>query len=146
MRTINKQTIVNASIETVYQSWTTKVGVDSFFGLDSKIELKKNGPYEIYFNMDAPYGLRGSEGCVFLDYQPHQFVSFSWNVPPLFKEARQQNYQSVVSVNLTKLEENKTTVVLHNTYTVNTSHLDDIVKYFEQAWEIVLNNLRRSFE
>ena len=76
-KTINKSIVVNANIDVVWSKWTTREGLLTFFGSDNKIELKPGGSFEIYFMMDNPHGLRGSEGCKVLSYLPKRMLSFS---------------------------------------------------------------------
>ena len=70
MKYILKEVTVKASMEEVWDAWTTSKGVTTFFAPEAKIELKYDGSYELYFDLDKPEGLRGSEGCKILSFLP----------------------------------------------------------------------------
>jgi len=74
---IRKTKIVNCPGHNAWQKWTTHDGLITFFGNDNKIELRLGGPFEIYFLLDNPPGLRGSEGCKIISYVPERMLSFT---------------------------------------------------------------------
>ena len=74
--------IIPAPIEAVWQAWTTAEGVRSFFAPQCTIDLRPGGAYEMYFDLEAASGLRGSEGCVVLAIEEPYMLSFTWNAPP----------------------------------------------------------------
>jgi uncharacterized protein YndB with AHSA1/START domain len=86
---IKKTRAINEPVEKLWRRWTTHEGLKTFFGADNKIELMPGGAFEIYFLINNPVGLRGSEGCKVLSYLPYQMLSFSWNAPPQNKEIRE---------------------------------------------------------
>lgn len=49
MKRIKRKIIVDISVNKAYEMWTTREGLNTFFGEDSKIELKTGGAFEIYF-------------------------------------------------------------------------------------------------
>jgi uncharacterized protein YndB with AHSA1/START domain len=61
-RAIREEVIVEASVDAVWDAWTTEAGVRSFFAPACAVELRVNGPYEIVFNPEAKPGQRGAEG------------------------------------------------------------------------------------
>ena len=74
--------IIPAPIEAVWQAWTTAEGVRRFFAPQCTIDLRPGGAYEMYFDLEAAAGLRGSEGCVVLAIEEPNMLSFTWNAPP----------------------------------------------------------------
>ncbi|MBI5369117.1 MAG: SRPBCC domain-containing protein, partial [Planctomycetes bacterium] len=81
------EAVVNAPPAEVWACWTTSAGMKSFL-TDAKIELRVGGPFEVYFDPEAPDGKRGSEGCTVLAYEPSRMLAFSWSAPPSFSHAR----------------------------------------------------------
>jgi uncharacterized protein YndB with AHSA1/START domain len=61
-----------------------------------EVELRPGGLYEVYFSLDEPEGLRGSEGCRVLSFVPSKMFWFTWNAPPQFPQARKEMAQWVV--------------------------------------------------
>lgn len=146
MKKIIKNIITNAPINKVYDMWTTRDGLNTFFGEDSKIELKVNGAFEIYFNLSWPKGFRGSEGCKIVDFVKNKYISFTWNVPPTFEEARARGYHSIVKIEFIELDESKTEILVMNEYIKDNDKLDEIIAYFERTWDYVLSNFIKAIE
>ncbi len=143
MREIVKRTNVLVSKEEAYKAWTTSEGINAFFGEDSNIELKVNGTFEVYFSKSSQVGFRGSEGCQIIQFKENEFVEFSWNVPPVFKKEREENYQSIVRIDFISISHNVTEVRLTNTYQKKTESLDQIMTYFDSAWDYVLDEFTK---
>ena len=72
-RAIREEVIVAASVDEVWEAWTTEEGIQSFFAPACNVELRVDGPYEILFNPDAPVGERGAEGM--------RVMAFSYRSP-----------------------------------------------------------------
>jgi uncharacterized protein YndB with AHSA1/START domain len=83
---IRKEVTVNAPIEEVWNAWTSNDGATRFFAPKARIELAVGGSYELYFDLEAPKGSQGSEGCRVLSFLPLEILSFEWNAPPVFPE------------------------------------------------------------
>jgi uncharacterized protein YndB with AHSA1/START domain len=94
---IELDAVIAAPREEVFQTYTSSAGWKSFFMVESKIELRPGGPFEIYFSMDPPAGSRGSEGCTVLSYIPSRMFSYTWNAPPKFTGARGEHTWVVVT-------------------------------------------------
>ncbi|MEW6412742.1 MAG: SRPBCC domain-containing protein [Candidatus Zixiibacteriota bacterium] len=142
-RRLVKEVLVDAGIAEVYRAWTSTEGVETFFAPDAHVELKPNGPYEIYFSPDSPDGQRGSEGCRVLGYLPSTMLSFEWNAPPQFPELRKIHTQVVVM--LDELETGETRVTLTHHGWGEGGQWNEVYDYFDKAWEYVLNNLHQRF-
>lgn len=102
LKTIIKERLINKSREYLYQKWTTKEGLNSFFSANNNIDIIPNGKYEIYFTTDKSIKERGSEGCVVLSFIPNRMFSFTWNTPPQFEELRSSGYHTWVVLDLLK--------------------------------------------
>ena len=136
-----KTKIINQSVDTVWWRWTTHEGLKTFFGADNKIVLTPNGAFEIYFMLDKPTGLKGSEGCKVLSYLPKKMFSFSWNAPPQFEEVRKSDYKTWVVVEFNYISENRTEVTLHHVGWPTDERWTPVFDYFNKAWDFVLNSL-----
>ena len=98
--------IIPAPIDVVWQAWTTVEGVRSFFAPQCTIDLRPGGAYEMYFDLDALAGLRGSEGCVVLAIEEPYMLSFTWNAPPELPRIR--DHHTHVTLYLEALEGSRT--------------------------------------
>ena len=135
---------INGSIEDVWKAWTTREGIISFFGRDCEIELKVSGRYEIYFDLSAPEGKRGSEGCIITAFQKHKMLSFTWNSPPHLPEVR--NQKTLVLLRFEKLDPHKTRIHLTHIGWGEGDQWDESFDYFSKAWkDIVIPRLAKRF-
>jgi uncharacterized protein YndB with AHSA1/START domain len=107
------------------------------------VELKLHGAYEIYFLLDAPAGLRGSEQCKILSYIPDEMLSFTWNAPAHL-EARHSGIYTFVVVNFDEITETKTMVTIRHLGWPEDERFLPVYDYFDRAWEQVLNSLETS--
>lgn len=141
---IIKTAIVNCRVTEAWQKWTTHEGVLTFFGADNKVELRLGGAFEIYFMMDSPQGLRGSEGCKIISYLPEKMLSFTWNAPPHFEFVRNHEHKTWVVVNFDRINENQTKVSLHHLGWLKGGEWDEVYDYFEKAWGFVMERFEGS--
>jgi uncharacterized protein YndB with AHSA1/START domain len=141
---IVKSATVKCQIDTAWWKWTTHEGLLTFFGADNKIELLPGGAFEIYFNTEAPQGLRGSEGCKVLSYLPKQMLSFSWNAPPSLMEARESGYYTWVVVNFKSVSGSETEITLNHLGWPEGIMWEAVYNYFDKAWGTVMNWLNES--
>ena len=143
-KAIDKAVVVNASLDEVWQAWTTREGIVSFFAPDAKIEARVGGAFEVYVDPGAPAGMKGADDMRFLALQPKQMISFDWNAPPHLAEARQQ--RTFVIVRFAPITDKSTRVSLHHTGWGEGGEWDKAYAYFKGAWQNVLKNLQKRFE
>jgi len=144
-RFINFEVRIKASLENVWNAWTTESGVKSFLAPDCKINFCPDGEYEIYFNPDAPYGKRGGEGLRIMSIQPMKMFSFSWNAPPSLPDVRDQ--RTHVVIRFLPGEAGFTIVSLFHDGWGAGGQWDDAFQYFENAWgKVVLPRLKYRFD
>lgn len=143
-RAIYGEVIVKAELQDVWDAWTTETGIISFFAPACKIDLQPDGPYEIYFNLDAPPGERGGEGLRIMSIQPLKMLSFTWNAPPTLPEVRGQRTHVVIRF---YQGESGTRVTLHHDGWGTGREWEKAYDYFQSAWnEVVLPRLRYRFK
>ncbi len=143
-RVIQKEVTVPATIDQVWQAWTTTEGVNTFFSPNAKVDLRIGGPFEIYFLMENPYGSRGSEDCRILAYLPKKMLSFEWNAPPQFGDLRDKRTQVILEFE--SIDAVHTKVVLSQIGWGKGEDWDKLYDYFDRAWGQVLGNFKKRFE
>lgn len=143
-RAIDKDVLVSAPIELVWQSWTTREGVESFFAPEAEIDARVGGAFHIHFDPYAEAGLKGADDMRFMALQAPTMLSFDWNAPPSLPEARKQ--RTFVVVRLVVAEPGSTLVTLHHTGWGDGAIWDEAYAYFDRAWGIVLANLKTRHE
>jgi uncharacterized protein YndB with AHSA1/START domain len=143
-RALNKSVVVPAPADAVWQAWTTREGIVSFFAPDAIVEPRVGGAFSIHFDPGAPAGSKGADDMRFMALQPPRMLSFQWNAPPSLPAAREQ--RTLVIVRLTPVDERSTRVTLHHTGWGDGGEWDRAYTYFDRAWDAVLGNLRQRFE
>jgi uncharacterized protein YndB with AHSA1/START domain len=143
-RAIDKEVLVAASVDQLWDAWTTRDGITSFFAPDARIEARVGGAFQIYFDPGAEAGQKGADDMRYLALQPKRMLSFDWNAPPHLAEARQQ--RTFVIVRLTPVDEKSTRVTLHHAGWGDGGEWDKAFIYFDRAWGFVLGNLKTRFE
>ena len=144
MRVIEKSIAVRATPAEVWDAWTKKEGIRSFFAPDADIALVVGGKYEIFFNHMMSYGDKGSEGCTVLDFTPKTMLSFTWNAPPSIPTLRKSGAFTKVVINLVP-DNDKTKVMLSHFVEKTGDDWDRYYNYFSQAWDVVLGRLYTLF-
>ena len=67
-RAIEREVVVAAPVEAVWQAWTTPEGIKGFFAPEANVQLRVDGPFEIHFNPYAPAGQKGADGMRILGF------------------------------------------------------------------------------
>ncbi len=143
-KAITKEIIVRASLDDVWETWTTTEGVKTFFSSDANVELRIGGPFEIYFMTEAPYGSKGSEDCKILSYLPHKMLSFEWNAPPDFGELRFIKTQIILQFE--QLDADSVKINLTHFGWGKSKEWKELHSYFDKAWTYVLGNCQKRFK
>jgi len=144
-RVVTAQVEVPASLDDVWEAWTTEAGARTFFAPACRIDLRPGGAYEMLFDTQAEPGTQGGEGNRILAIQPRTMLSFSWNAPPELPTVRHQ--RTHVCLRFAAAGPQVTQVSLrHDGWGVG-GEWDEAFGYFERAWnQVVLPRLRYRFE
>jgi len=143
-RAIDKEVVVAAPIEAVWQAWTTRAGIRTFFAPDAEVDARVGGAFHIHINPFAEPGMKGADDMRYMALQAPTMLSFDWNAPPSLPEVRAQ--RTFVVVRLAPVDAKSTRVSLHHTGWGTGGQWDDTYAYFDRAWGNVLGNLKKSFE
>ena len=143
-RAIDEKITVKAGVDEVWKAWTTSEGIKTFFAPDAKVELRVDGPFEVYMNPFAERGMKGADDMRIIGFQEKKMLNFSWNAPPSLPEARKQ--RSVVIVRFISRGDQLTDVTLHHIGWGEGGEWDKAFDYFIKAWPNVMKNLKKRFE
>ena len=143
-RAIDKEVVVNATPDQLWEAWTTREGIIGFFAPDARIEPRVGGAFQIYIDPLAEPGAKGADEMRYLALQPKKMLSFDWNAPPSLPEARAQ--RTFVVVRLEPVTDKSTRVTLHHVGWGDGGEWDKAYAYFDRAWVGVLTNLQNRFE
>jgi len=143
-RAIEHEVTVAAPIDAVWQAWTSKAGIESFFAPEAEIDARVGGAFHIHMDPLAQPGMKGADDMRFMALQAPTMLSFDWNAPPSLPEARQQ--RTFVVVRLADVDGKSTRVTIHHTGWGTGGEWDKTFVYFDRAWSYVLGNLKTRFE
>ena len=143
-RAIDEKITVKANVDEVWKAWTTTEGVKTFFAPDANVQLRVDGPYEIYMNPFAESGMKGADGMRIIAFQDKKMLIFTWNAPPSLPETRKQ--PTVVIVRFISRGDVLTDVTLHHIGWAEGGESDKAYDYFVKAWPSVLKNLKKRFD
>ena len=143
-RAIDEKITVKANVDEVWKAWTTTEGVKTFFAPDANVQLRVDGPFEIYMNPFAESGMKGADGMRIIAFQDKKMLVFTWNAPPSLPEVRKQ--RTVVIVRFISRGDVLTDVTLHHIGWGEGGEWDKAYDYFVKAWPSVLKNLKKRFD
>jgi uncharacterized protein YndB with AHSA1/START domain len=143
-RALDKEVVVNATLDQAWDAWTTREGIVAFFAPDAKIEARVGGAFQIYMDPLATPGNKGADEMRYLALQPKKMLSFDWNAPPSLPEAREQ--RTFVLVRFEPIGDKQTKVSLHHTGWGDGGEWDKAYAYFDKAWGNVLANMQKRFD
>ena len=143
-RAIDKEVVVNATLDQAWEAWTTREGIRSFFAPDAVVEPRVGGAFHIHMDPGAAPGMKGADDMRFMALQPKKMISFDWNAPPHLPEARAQ--RTFVVVRFAAVDEKTTRVTLHHTGWGDGGQWDQAYAYFDRAWGNVLANLKKRYD
>ena len=143
-RALDKEVVIDATLDEAWSAWTTREGITSFFAPDARIEARVGGPFQIYMDPGGEPGMKGADDMRYLALQPKKMLSFDWNAPPSLPEARTQ--RTFVIVRFEPVSDKSTRVTLHHVGWGDGGEWDKAYNYFDRAWGFVLGNLKTRFE
>ena len=142
-RSLNKEVVVQATVDQVWDAWTTTEGIVGFFAPAAEIDARVGGAFHIHMDPGAAPGNKGADDMRFMALQPKKMISFDWNAPPHLPLARAQ--RTFVIVRMEPMDAQQTRVTLHHTGWGEGGDWDKAYAYFDRAWGGVLGNLQKRF-
>lgn len=133
--------MASVSAETAWKTWTTTEGVTSFFAPKANIEARVGGRYELLFDLKAPRGFQGTEGCKVLSVDPPMNLAFEFLAPPEFPNARRiltrvdLVLENVLGGGLTKIN------IAHSGF-LEGEEWDECFEFFNWDWDLVLGRVQ----
>jgi uncharacterized protein YndB with AHSA1/START domain len=143
---ISKQAVVSGPLEAVWDAWTTVEGL-KFISQRSRVELEPDGAYEWFLDLEPDrQGRRGGEGARLLVVIPHELLAFTWTFPPSVESLRFARETTRVVVRFESVDAQTTSVRLDVTGWEQGEDWAEGRRYFDRAWDIVLQRLTDAFE
>lgn len=146
-RAIVEEVVVDASAQAAWAVWTSNEGFQSFFpgrdDLETNIELRPGGPFEVFMLQDNPPGERGCDDCQILGYQEGRMLSFTWTNRP---DMAVRPHHTHVVVTFEPIGEKSTRVVLVADGWGDGPDWDAAYAYFDEAWSSVMQAFKAHFD
>lgn len=145
-RVLVKEVVVRASLEAVWAAWTTEEGLAPV-SPDSRIELEPGGDYAWFLQLEPDAkGRRGSEGSRVVAFVPRESITFDWTFSPATPRLRAEGATTRVVVSFEPLGEEGVRVRLVAGGWQEGEEWELGYRYFERAWEWVLQEMKRHLE
>lgn len=143
-RYIEMNIVVDASIEKVFELWTTVEGCRKFFGTDAVIDLN-TGTYEIYFlpRTNPKSNINSSMGANLLQIEKNKNLAFEWTMPPFAREFNVKPFPTWVEVTFNALKNNpdRTRLRLIHHGFKRGGKWDKAYEFFVRGWANILFRL-----
>ncbi len=139
---LRKEAITSALIADVWTVWTTNEGITSFLAPKANIKLEDQGPYEIFFDPEAPLGFRGTEGCKILGLESMKTLSVEWKAPPQFPNVRRQKTR--IDIYFERVEALTKVRIEHSGWDWG-EEWDEAYAFSDHAWDLDLARLQHRF-
>ncbi len=142
-RSIRADVVIDATVDEVWDAWTTGDGIRSFFAPGCNVEPRVGGLYEIFFAPDAESGVKGADGMRILAFEPGKMLAFTWNAPLSMPNVREQRTSVVLRFGRT--DTGGTRLSLAHSGWGEGEEWDGAFDYFTKAWDVVLDRLTYRF-
>lgn len=124
-------------IPRVWDTWTTVEGVVSFFAPKANIELRADGAYELCFDLEAPIGFQGTEGCKVLHVEAQNGFGFEFIAPLQFPNVRR--LKTRVNLDFKEVQKGALNKVgLVQSGFLRGEEWDAAFEFFNWSWDLVL--------
>jgi uncharacterized protein YndB with AHSA1/START domain len=139
---IRKDILLGAPVGVVWQKWTTEPGLNSFFGVSSRVELVKGGKYEIYFRPDDDG--QSTKGARLLAFVPTRMLAFEWTGGPYSQSMNAVPLPTWCVVILIPISASETKLELYHLGFGDGGDFAKGFEFFSHAWDEVLKSLEES--
>ena len=139
---LRKEAITSTPITDVWTAWTTTEGITSFLAPKANIKLETHGPYEVFFDPEAPLGFRGTEGCKIIGLDTGKMLSSEWKAPPDFPNVRRQKMR--VDIYFERVLALTRVRVAHSGWREG-EEWDATYEFFDRTWDLDLARMQHRF-
>jgi uncharacterized protein YndB with AHSA1/START domain len=141
-KTFEASRMVESSLDAVWQAWTTRQGLTSFFGPDARVELRNGGAYELRCAEDPSDPFKEVGPKHLLAYLPSRFITLDWRGSAAGTGFVDQ--QTWVVVEFEELGEELCEVTLSHLGFGEGTEWDEYLRWQGKFWHRVLNRMERS--
>jgi len=145
MRIIERDIIIQSSLELVWLAWTSGERIVKWFAPAANINAHVGGPYELFFNPTNRDGMC-TKGCSVTALEPHKLLGFQWKGPDDFADTMNGEDSLTAVTVLFDGDESVTRIKLTHTGWGEGSAWAAAYAWHEGAWGHVLGSLRSALE
>lgn len=140
-KSLLKHTTVSIPLEAAWNAWTTSEGVTGFLAPKANVEARQGGLYELYFDLKAPKGFQGTEGCRVLTLDLQKRLGFEFLAPARFPNARRVRtrvdvlFKEVLKGGLVRVD------LVHSGLNEG-EEWDECYEFFGWSWDLALGRFQ----
>jgi hypothetical protein len=139
-----KEAVVTVPIPQMWNTWTMIEGVVAFFAPKANLDRKVGGSYELFFDLQAPIGFQGTEGCKVLHLEPQNYFGFEFIAPLQFPNVRR--IKTRVDLDFKEVQKGALSkVVLVHSGFLRGEEWDSAFEFFNWSWDLVLARFQHRF-
>lgn len=131
------QATVNAPLDKAWWGWTTDRGVKSFLAVDSKIDFRVNGNYNI--SLYTKDNFPNTDNRI-LSFIPFSMITFELEMPNKFSTLQGEKTQVVVEFN--SLSDSQTDIKVTQIGWQKDGEWLSAYDYFQQTWLLALSDMQ----
>ncbi len=143
-RSLMKEAVVTIPISQMWGAWTMVEGVVTFFAPKANVELRVGGLYELFFDLQAPIGFQGTEGCKVLHVEPQSSFGFEFIAPLQFPNVRRLKTRVDLDLKEVQMGALNKVLLVHSGF-LGGEEWDAAFEFFNWSWDLVLARFQRRF-
>ncbi|WP_165764794.1 SRPBCC family protein [Winogradskyella aurantia] len=144
---LKQEIVINASIEKVWNAYTTPEGWKAWVTPIVEMDFKINGTIKSHYDSTATIGDKGTIVNHILNYVPYKLITMQAELNENFPEfmiGEEKNLYSIVDFDT--LSENQTRLTIYGIGYKNEQQWIDLLKFFIRGNEMSLNKLKTYLE
>lgn len=143
-KVLRKEVTLTVPLEDVWSAWTTTGGVVTFLAPKANIELRIAGPYELFFDLKAPVGFQGTEGCKVLGFEKMKSLAFEHLAPPRFPNVRRVKTQAGLAFEELQRGGIVKVSIAHSGF-LEGEEWDEFFDFCSWSWDLALGRFQHRF-
>jgi len=138
---------LDCTIHSAFEMFTVNEMLEKWLTEKANIEARVGGKYELFWDPSNPED-NSTIGCKITGIELDRFISFEWKGPKQFKDfmnSADPLTHVVIFLSSKKDERDKTNLFLFHSGWRKTQEWQEARNYFDKAWKIAIENLKKCF-
>ena len=138
---------LDCTIHSAFEMFTVNEMLGKWLTEKANIEARVGGKYELFWDPSNPED-NSTIGCKITGIELDRFISFEWKGPKQFKDfmnSADPLTHVVIFLSSREDERDKTNLFLFHSGWRKTQEWQEARNYFDKAWKIAIENLKKCF-